>query len=354
MATKKPQARKDRPFPRVSLETALRIGQVIREKNAGNPWPPSEVAKALGVGSKTGNYYYLTAAARDYGITAGSSATESIQLTELGKSYFYAPSAEKKQAALRSAFLNVPVFKRCVEYYKGNNLPEKEFLQNTLESTFGLSEGLHDDFIELFQKNCRFTGIGTSFGTTSGDLAASSDSATLVVPGSPADGRLCFIIMPFVERDERHPPGFFQEVLNSLLIPAAKAAGFVARTASRHGSDVIQSTIINDLLRADLVLADLTEHNPNVLFELGMRMHEDKPTALIKAKGTGRIFDVDNMLRVLEYDPCLWPTTVERDLPELTAHIKAAWDNRGSATTYMKLLRQGPLTTSIDMEREYR
>lgn len=351
MATKK---QKDRPFPRHTLESALRIGQAIRVKNAGNPWPPAEVAKAIGVGAKTSNFYYLTAASRDYNITAGTSVTEAIQLTDLGHSYFYAASSDKKQAALRAAFLSVDVFKRCVEYYKGNNLPEKEFLANTLESSFGISPDLHDTFIDLFQKNCRFVGIGTTFNPASGATAAEqSDSATLVVPGTPVDGRLCFIIMPFVERDERHSPGFFQEVLNSLIIPAAKAAGFVARTASRHGSDVIQSTIINDLLRADLVVADLTEHNPNVLFELGMRMHEDKPTALIKAKGTGRIFDVDNMLRVLEYDPCLWPTTVSRDLPELTSHIKAAWDNRGSAMTYMKLLRQGPLTATMDLEREY-
>jgi hypothetical protein len=55
---------------------------------------------------------------------------------------------------------------------------------------------------------------------------------------------------------------------------------------------------VNDLLEADLVIADLTDHNPNVLFELGLRMAEDKPVALIKAIGTGKVFDVDNMLRV--------------------------------------------------------
>ncbi|MBS1824727.1 MAG: hypothetical protein JST93_05365 [Acidobacteria bacterium] len=37
------------------------------------------------------------------------------------------------------------------------------------------------------------------------------------------------------------------------------------------------AVIINDLIEADLVIADLTEHNPNVLFELGVRMVQDKP-----------------------------------------------------------------------------
>jgi nucleoside 2-deoxyribosyltransferase len=76
-------------------------------------------------------------------------------------------------------------------------------------------------------------------------------------------------------------------------------------TANREGSDVIHATIVNQLLDADLVVADLTENNPNVLFELGLRIAEDKPIALIRSKGTAAIFDVDNMLRVYEYDPNL-------------------------------------------------
>lgn len=52
---------------------------------------------------------------------------------------------------------------------------------------------------------------------------------------------------------------------------------------------MIQSTIVNELLEADLVIADLTDNNPNVLFESGLRMAEEKPVALIKAAGTGQI-----------------------------------------------------------------
>jgi hypothetical protein len=148
-----------------------------------------------------------------------------------------------------------------------------------------------------------------------------------------------FVIMPFVERDQKHAAGFFAEVLRSIITPAAKASQFTVKTANRQGSDVIQSTIVNDLMDADLVISDLTEHNPNVMFELGMRMAEDKPVVLIKAQGTGPLFDVDNMLRVFEYNPNLWPTTVEKDMPDLRDFIKGAWDNRASEKSYMKILR---------------
>jgi hypothetical protein len=194
-------------------------------------------------------------------------------------------------------------------------------------------------------------GIGPDYqqaraaGAESKPLIAGQQQRASVTVAEPAKGAaaaapVCFIIMPFEEHDDRYPTGFFEEVLESLFIPAVTEAGFTAMTAKRQGSDVIQSTIVNDLLAADLVLADLTEHNPNVLFELGMRMAEDRPVALVRAKGTGAIFDVDNMLRVESYNPNLWPSTVSKDVPRLTEHIKATWDNRDTAPTYLGILRQ--------------
>jgi hypothetical protein len=97
----------------------------------------------------------------------------------------------------------------------------------------------------------------------------------------------------------------------------------------------------SSILDADLCLCDLTEHNPNVLFELGMRLAHDKPVALIHAEGTPRVFDVDNVLRVLPYKKELWRTTLQKDIPEVTAHIKATWDNRDTNESYVKVLRRG-------------
>jgi len=85
--------------------------------------------------------------------------------------------------------------------------------------------------------------------------------------------------MPFSEKgkDTPRPAGFFDEVLNSLIKPACNAADFGVETARAHGSDMIHHTIIRQLVKADLVVADLTDHNPNVLFELGIRIALDKP-----------------------------------------------------------------------------
>ena len=352
------EKRSRREFPRFTLAKALEIPAALKEKNAGNPWDPKEVARAVDISQKSTNFLFLVNSARDYGLIEGAARGGSISLTDLGRQAIYPESPEEEQRAKLAAFLKVELFQRVLKYYKGSNLPDKIYLENTLIKEFSVPKELHEDFLQLYRENCRFCRIGGDFEGLSGpgisSAAPKGTSISLTVPGTPvAKGdKLCFIIMPFVERDEQHPTGFFDEVLRSLFIPAAEAAGFVARTASREGSDVIQSTIINDLLKADLVLADLTEHNPNVLFELGMRMCEDKPVALVKAKGTGRIFDVDNMLRVLEYNPNLWPTTVSKDLSKITDHIKAAWDRRDTGDTYMKILRRG-VVQSVDLIPQY-
>lgn len=339
----------ERPFPRKTLEEALRVPTVVRSHNGGKPYAPSEVAKALGLGM-SGNFYYLTAASRDFGLTEGSRETATISLTDLGRQAVYPQSDDQLAQALLEAFLSVEIFRQVVEHYGGSELPGEEFVRNTLETEYGLDPRVHDEFLDLFEKNCRYVGIGAEFtgiisATPSEESGGGSSSAVSAVrpaarTSDPAEGRVCFVAMPFSEKSDHYATGFFDEVFASLFKPAIEGAGFVARTAKRQGSDVIHATIVNELLDADLVLADLTEHNPNVLFELGLRMAKELPIALVRAKGTNPIFDVDNMLRVESYNPNLWPSTVEKDVPRLTAHIEEAWSRKDSETTYLSMLRR--------------
>ncbi len=332
--------RSPRPFPAETLEESLRVPTAIKQFNAGNPWSPAEVGKALGISARGDKMWYLTASARDYGLSVGTRDTEMIELAPIGRDLLYAASPEGEREAAWRAFFNVPVFKSVYEYYKGGALPDLKYLQNTLESTFAIPPKYHDDFVRIFSANVQFAekyGSG-ALPVASSQTTASVHSVVVGEPKAPTD-RVTFVIMPFVEKTSVYQKGFFEEVLRNLITPAAIDAGFKVETAKREGSDVIQSTIVNQLLAADLVIADLTEHNPNVLFELGLRMAFEKPTALIRARGTQAIFDVDNLLRVLDYEPHLWKSTLENDIPRLTAHLKGAWDGRESGKTYMQILK---------------
>ena len=345
-------ARRQRPFPRRSLEQAAAVPRALKEYNGGNPWAPTEVAAALGSTAKSTTLFYLTSASRDYGFTEGTRDAATISLTDLGRQLVYPDSAEAEMAAFHVGFRAVDIFSVIVDHYGGSALPEKRFLRNTLENEFSLDPAWHDEFLSVFRANCKFLGIGNTYNPASythsdtksshsGEEDSGPTRTIVQIEGAP----VCFVIMPFVERDDRHEVGFFEEVLRSLHTPALEAAGFEVRTAMRTGSDVIQATILRELLSADLVLADLTEHNPNVLFELGLRIAEEKPIALVKAKGTGRVFDIDNMLRCAEYGSNLWPTTLATDVPVITEHVKGAWAGRDTDPTLLSILRGQSLQT---------
>lgn len=330
-----------RNYPRAPLEVCVKVAQIIKEKNGGNPWPPSEVANALGLKPKSSNLDLYTASGQLYGIVEGGRYSENVTLTPLGRELVYADSAERELAAKRSAFLSIDLFKKVLDHYGGNNLPEKQYLSNTLLDKFGIPLALQDEFVAIFQKNCAYTKVGASWSASPPDSRGRIDHSLPIIKHDsvPGTGQRCFVIMPLSERDGVRSSGYFKEVYDSIIRPAAVAAGFSVETALRTGSDVIHSTIINELADADIVLADLTDHNPNVLFELGLRMAENKAVAIIKSDDTGRIFDVDNVLRVFEYNANLWPSTVKEDVPNLSEHIKSTWANRSSGRSYLDILR---------------
>jgi hypothetical protein len=331
-----------RPFPNLSLEESIKIATTLKDKNGGNPWEPKEITKVLkyGVGNK---YYYLTASSKEYGFTSGTREAAKISLGEIGKKIVYAKSKDEVKAGYKEAFFKIDIFKKVYEYYKGGELPELEYLKNTLITEFNLGEKFHDEFTKVYKENILYLSkIDVLDAIAIDSTEDEKDESKSIILGTPKkkNAKISFVAMPFTVKTNNYPKGFFDEVLNQLITPAGVDAGFKVETANKKGTDVIHSTIINDLTNADLVIVDLTEHNPNVLFELGWRMAHDKPVALIRAKGTGPIFDVDHMLRVFEYDPNLWSSTVKKDIPKLTEHIKATWNNKDKDKSYYKILKE--------------
>lgn len=342
-AAKKPKAKPKakRTFPRYSISECQKIAETLKQFNAGNPWSPKEITAAgkMGLGD---SFFYLTAGSRDYGFTLGTREAEKIELTDLGRKLVYPKSPAEESSAIQEAFRNIELFKNVYDYYQGQNLPEIQYLKNTLKTEFGVEEEFQDDFYELYQKNLSYLKSKGATATPSVETPPSaSNSNTIILGESNNAGKLvAFVAMPFSEKTPSLPKGYFDEVLKHLITPAAVRANFTAKTAKKAGSEVIQSTIVNDLDAADLVIVDLTEHNPNVLFELGMRIAFNKPVCLIRARGTPAIFDIDHMLRVYDYNPCLWQSTLEIDVPALSEHIAETWKDKGKDRSYLSILRE--------------
>lgn len=100
----------------------------------------------------------------------------------------------------------------------------------------------------------------------------------------------CGIIMPISTIDgctESH----WEDVL-SIICEAAESAGFTPSLVSAADeTNVIQKTIVHNLYNNDIVVCDVSCKNPNVMFELGMRLAFDKPAIIIKDDKTDYSFD---------------------------------------------------------------
>jgi hypothetical protein len=148
------------PFPRATLEEALKIPYAIKEHNAGNPWEPDEVRKAIGAG--TGNsYFYLTATSRDYGFTVGTRNTAKISLGDLGRDLVYTPNPDVEKDLKVRAFLNIDIFKRVLEYYKGSNLPDMKYLGNVLQNQFALDPETGNYTFDIGHAMCCDSAVAT-------------------------------------------------------------------------------------------------------------------------------------------------------------------------------------------------
>jgi hypothetical protein len=92
---------------------------------------------------------------------------------------------------------------------------------------------------------------------------------------------VCFVVSPIGQTGtERHE--VFAHVLDDLIRPVAETAGFeIVRADEIHHTGPFLRDVVNYLATADVVVADLTGHNPNVFYELGVRHALSRRTILI-------------------------------------------------------------------------
>src|SRR5262245_51569427 len=110
------------------------------------------------------------------------------------------------------------------------------------------------------------------------------------VPMAPDNKPTCGLVMPISAIDGL-PKEHWIEVL-AILSDSIETAGFVpnlVRNADEVG--VIQKRIIQNLYDNPIAVVDVSAKNPNVMFELGMRLAFDKPTIIVKDDKTAYSFD---------------------------------------------------------------
>ncbi|NOE28277.1 hypothetical protein [Ruegeria sp. HKCCD6157] len=131
---------------------------------------------------------------------------------------------------------------------------------------------------------------------------------------------VCGIVMPISECDGR-PSSHWADVLD-ILESAANEAGFSARLVSdTFESNLIHKEILQNIYNDRVIICDVSGRNPNVFFELGIRMATQLPTVIIKDDKTAYPFDTAPN-RYIEYPRDLRHPAMEKFKAELTKTLK--------------------------------
>lgn len=149
-----------RPFPKHSLQEALKIAQAIHDKNNDRPMKPMFVAEAIGRKPDSSEFRLLLSSSFRYGLTKGSYASEGIELTPLGSSIVKPVDPEKRIIDLQEAAQKPEIFRKVYEYYRDGKFPAADaFFKNKLEVEFGVPREFLNDCVQLLYENGKFTGI---------------------------------------------------------------------------------------------------------------------------------------------------------------------------------------------------
>jgi hypothetical protein len=104
---------------------------------------------------------------------------------------------------------------------------------------------------------------------------------------------LCFVIGPIGKEatDVRKHSDLLLHAVVRHVLEQGEFNYLVKRADEDTDPGMVSDRVIADIMRAELVVADLTELNPNVFYELGIRHATGKPTIHVARMGTPLPFD---------------------------------------------------------------
>jgi hypothetical protein len=294
-------------YPKDSILDCLRIPQAIIDQNAGEACSDREGAGFAKIGW-TGETAVEISSALKYGLLERPSPGQ-IKPTDLARKIVRPQDPEDKLNALRQAVMKAPVVSDVYAKYRSENLPDTEFLVNTLVDSFNVPREQVSQFITVFTKtlkeaelleelsNGKFRVLDVSSpadtSTQVGEEQIKKLSKGLTVGADDA----CFVMMPFTS-----PIGAYYESIYKPAIEKAKLKPDRA-DADLYGTGKIVDQIWKGITSARVLLAELTNRNANVLYELGLAHALHKPVILVCSKSNEDDVPFDlRHVRVIYYD----------------------------------------------------
>lgn len=111
----------------------------------------------------------------------------------------------------------------------------------------------------------------------------------------------CFVVCP-IGSEESETRKHSDKLFKHVILPICTECNLeTVRIDKEYTNTSIPAEILRHLTDDDIVIADLTNHNPNAFYELGYRKAINKPVIQLVSKEYSIPFDVSD-IRTIDYD----------------------------------------------------
>jgi hypothetical protein len=354
------RGRTPRIYPALTFEESLVLAEAIHTHASGERVSRLTLLKAMNLSPTSSSTQILITSSGKYGITKGSFVAEHIELTETGRlaSAKETPARDQAQARFELAIMGIAPFGIIYNKYRGKKLPSHDVIRDVLTDA-QLSITDTKECIDTFVVNSKFVGLlqtiagsetlvplETLLEQLPRSTSMESPPAVDVIPGGATSrqgdkstqtqvnwSKVCFYITPIGEDGTEHRK-HSDLFLSSLIEPALISFGLdVIRADKIAQPGMITSQVLEHILKAKLVIADLSYHNPNVFYEMALRHANKLPVIQICRRADRLPFDV-NQIRTLSIDTSdiysLVPK-LETYRSEIATQVRAALDGQGGS-----------------------
>lgn len=353
---------------------ALPLAEAIQRYAAGQRVRKLTLFEHLDRSPESGPSRQLITNSGQYGLTNGSYAAEFLELTPDGDlaSRDDATQSAQLAARLKLAIEQVEPFRRLYEQFSNNRLPAASVLRDFVVENDLAPQDHVDECVETFLANARDLGLVTTYagaermltfdmvleqagrrtddgateasdeGVASSELPPRDDavlSPTTIVAQAIDLSDVCFVVSPIGTTDSEQRK-HADLVYGSLLEPALAELGLRLIRADRISKPgLITAQVIDHLVRAPLVVADLSFGNPNVFYELALRHATRRPVVQIVRASDPLPFDVGQFRTVVVDMQDIYSLVpqIDRHRAEIARQCRSALEGEGPADSPLSL-----------------
>ncbi|HTU89485.1 MAG TPA: hypothetical protein VMF69_05255 [Gemmataceae bacterium] len=228
-----------------------------------------------------------------------------VAITPIAKKILRPQNEQEELQGLREAALKALDISTVYSHYRGENLPDDQFLDNALVDKFGIPKEKLSEFKSVFFETLNkaklledhngrkrvldVTGEVSTDGMASENLKRLEKAVTISATDS------CFIMMPFGAPLGSYYEKIYKPAIEKTVLKPVRADSEI------FGAGKIMDQIWAGINAAKVLVAELTSRNPNVFYELGLAHALKKPVVLVSSNEADVPFDLKH-IRVIIYD----------------------------------------------------